>query len=119
MLVAGGSSASVVLHGGFANRLRQRRGGAGGRRPAAQRAVRSVLRVVERGHIAPALERKPGQEIRPARGLAERVRQLRHENLALAGGDDVRKEGERFGIDERHGAADDDERMAGPALCGV
>ena len=45
-------------------------------------------------------------------GAFERLNERRHEELGFAGRDHIRERRERLGIDERHGAADHDQRIA-------
>ena len=86
----------------------------------ARDAPRAVVHdVVERRHVEPARAGEPGQKIVATVRVEPGVDERRHEQLRFAGGDDVRKRRERLGIDERHGAADDDERIARVPLGGA
>ncbi len=65
------------------------------------------------------LERKQAQQVSPVGRLLERSRERRDEHLALPGGDNVRERRERFGVDEGHRAADDDQRVPRSAIGGA
>ena len=118
MLVAGGSTASVVFTAAFLT-------GSGASVPgrgtiAGQRAVGRVLRLVERRDVEAALGGEAAAADRRDRSpRANARRSAGHEHFAFAGGDDVGERRQRLGVDERHRAADDDERMARRALGGV
>ena len=82
------------------------------RRPIARhRAVGGVLRFVERRDVEAAFAGQQGEQVAAAGRFRERAGQGGHEHFALTGGDDVGKRRERLRVDERHGAADDDERV--------
>ena len=70
------------------------------------------MRLVEGGHVHAALLREKAQQVGSIRGGTERLPDGRNEHLAFARGNDVRKRRQRLRVHERHGAADDDERMA-------
>ncbi len=99
------------LDGGL--RHDRRRVGARPRRNRGHPARTVVGHVVEARDVEAALAREPRQQalaIAPGfvgEGLDER----RHEQLGFAGGDDVREGRQRLRIHERHGAADDHERV--------
>ena len=84
-----------------------------------ERAVGRVLRLIERRNVKTAFGGQQAQEVAAVGGLKERAPQRRHQHFALAGGDHVGEQRQRLGIDEGHGAADDDQRMPGRALRGV
>ncbi len=72
-------------------------------------AVGAVLHVVEARDVEAALRGQKSQKILPRSAKPKPVDELRHELFAFAGGDDIGEHRERFGIDERDGAAYHDE----------
>ena len=98
--------------GGLERRLahHRRRAGAFARHVARDGAVGGVLHVVERRDVVAAGLGQPLQLLAPRRGR-HGVDQGRHQRFAFAGRDHVREHRERFGVDERHRAADHDQRV--------
>ena len=114
MLVAGGSTASVVLRAAFRTgngRLHSGRGGV-----ARKRSIGRVLGLVEAGNVKAALGGEPPQQVVAIGRLPERALEGGDQRFALSGRDHVGKRRERLGIDERHRPADDDQRVASVAL---
>ncbi len=105
------------LDGGFVND-----DGRPGARPRSDggHAARTVVGdVVERRHVEAALRDEPSEQVVAVRGVVPGVDERRHEHLALAGGNHVGERRQRLGVHERHGAADDDERIAPVAIHGA
>ena len=118
MLVAGGSTASVVFSAALRTgsgararcRVARRTGRACRRRRTAARRTTAC-----RSRVPREKPQEVGASARGRKGAAQR----RNQHFALAGGDHVGKQRQRLGVDERHGAADDDERMALGAFGGT
>ena len=105
------------LEGSLANRQRRLdtrfdrvAGDRTGRRAGAD-VTDDVVRLVERGDVEAALERKASQQVRPIGGRRERAAQPRDQHFAFAGRNHVGERRQRLWVHERHGAADNDERV--------
>ena len=117
MVVAGGSTASVVLSAAFLTT-----GGApvpGRANVRGDRAVPRVLHVVERGHVVAAFRYEPPKQVVAIRRLLEGRDERRNQRLALARRNHVGKERQRLGVDEGHRAANHHQRIVMRALLGT
>jgi len=85
--------------------------GAGFGLEAIDHAGLAVVHVVERGHVVAARLNETLQQILAIRGLLECHEQRRNQRLTFASGNDVGKQGERLGVDERHRAANHHQRV--------
>ena len=80
-------------------------------RESGQRSIVGVARFVEGWNVEAAFRGEEVQQVLAIDGSRNRTAKAGHEDFALAGGNHVGEQGERFRIDEGHGAADDDQRM--------
>ena len=67
--------------------------------------------LVERRHVEAPERRQASRLVLAAQAFPKHGNQVGHEHLALAGGNHVGEGRQRLGIHERHGAADDDQRV--------
>ena len=77
------------------------------------------MRLVERRDVKAALSSEEPQKIASIGCFAKRALECGNKDFALTRGDHVRKRRQRLRVDERHGAADDDQRIAVGALGGI
>ena len=94
---------------------RQRRVDARRTRVPGQRAVVRIVRLVERRDVEAALGGEQPQQVVAIGRRGDGAAQAGNQHFAFARGDHVGERRERLRVDERDGAADDDERM--PRRC--
>ena len=101
--------------------LAHRQGDAGPRRrlEGLDGAAFAVPHVHERRHVEPAFTGERSEQPVPVGCGADLAHERGHQHLALAGRHHVGERRERFGVDEGHRPADDDQRVAGAPLRGV
>ncbi len=97
-----------------------RRAGARPRRDGRDAPGAVIGHVVQARDVHPAGTREVCEQRGTVRraGAFERLNERGHEELGFAGRDHIRERRERFGIDERHRAADHDQRIARVTISG-